>query len=154
MSQPLRFAYISMVIAVQKAKLAARSSWGLGPVSSPPFSSGSSAVIMWARIATSCLNVPLSRRALALIPSTLLEWVEQQARRDLRVEEGRLGRHRLPGLGHLAHLLNRRGAQQERGIGTARLDRLDRVDRALGVGHPVLPCDVVLGHPQRLLQDQ
>ena len=37
-SQPLRLAYISMVIAVQEARLAASSSCGLGPESSPPSS--------------------------------------------------------------------------------------------------------------------
>ena len=40
----LRFAYISIVIAVQDASDAASSSCGLGPMSSPPSSSGSSAV--------------------------------------------------------------------------------------------------------------
>src|SRR5436853_834286 len=154
MSQPLRFAYISIVIAVHEARLAASSSWGLGPVSSPPFSSGSSAVIVWVRIATSCLKVPLSRLALALMASTLLERVEQQARWHLWVEEGRLRRHRFAGLRHLAHLIHRRRAQKERGIGTARLHRLDRVSRALRVADPVLPGDVVLGHPECLLQDQ
>ena len=44
MSQPLRWAYISIVMAVQEARLAASSSCGLGPASSPPRSSGSSAV--------------------------------------------------------------------------------------------------------------
>ena len=42
MSQPLRFAYISIVIAVHEARLAASSSCGLGPLSSPPASVGSS----------------------------------------------------------------------------------------------------------------
>src|SRR5436853_4719041 len=154
MFQPLRFAYISIVIAVQEARLAASSSWGLGPVSSPPLSSGSSAVIVWVRIATSCLKVPFSRWALALMPSTLLEWVEQQACWDLWVEEGRLRRHRFASLRHLAHLVHRRRAKKERRICTTRLHRPDRVGRALGVAHPVLPGDVVLGHPKRLLEDQ
>jgi hypothetical protein len=41
-SQPLRAAYISIVTAVHEARLAASSSCGLGPVSSPPWSCGSS----------------------------------------------------------------------------------------------------------------
>ena len=44
MSQPLRLAYISIVIALQEARLAASSSWGLGPASVPPWARGSSAV--------------------------------------------------------------------------------------------------------------
>ena len=43
-SQPLRIAYISIVIAVHEARLAASSSCRLEPVSSPPWSLGSSAV--------------------------------------------------------------------------------------------------------------
>ena len=39
-SQPLRWAYISIVIAVHDARLAASSSWGSGPASSPPAASG------------------------------------------------------------------------------------------------------------------
>ncbi len=42
-SQPLRLAYISIVIALQEARLAASSSSGLGPASVPPWSAGSSA---------------------------------------------------------------------------------------------------------------
>ncbi len=42
MSQPLRVAYISIVTAVQEARLAASSSCGLGPESLPPVSVGSS----------------------------------------------------------------------------------------------------------------
>src|SRR5919199_4341560 len=110
-SHPLRLAYISIVIAVHDARLAASSSCGLGPLSSPPFSSGSSAVTWCSRISRSCWKVPPLRRAIALMPPTLLEWVEQQAGRDLRVEERRLRRHRLAGGRHLAHLVDRRRPQ-------------------------------------------
>ena len=40
MSQPLRLAYISIVIALHEARLAASSSSGLGPASVPPWSDG------------------------------------------------------------------------------------------------------------------
>ena len=56
MSQPLRWAYISIVIAVQEASAAASSSCGLGPRSSPPASSGSSAVSVWPPALTSWVN--------------------------------------------------------------------------------------------------
>src|ERR671932_452724 len=100
MSQPLRFAYISIVIAVPDARLAASSSCGLGAVSSPPFASGSSAWISCSRISMSCWNLPPFRRAVALMASTLLQGVEDEAGGDLRVEEGRLRRHRLARLRH------------------------------------------------------
>src|SRR5438105_6730761 len=149
MSQPLRLAYISIVIAVHAARLAATSSWGLGPMSSPPFSSGSSAATWCVRISTSCLKLPPSRRAIALMPPTLLEWVEQQAGRDLGVEEGRLRRHRLARLRDGLDLVDGRRAEQERRVGPARLDRGDRVGRPLRVRDAVLARDVVLGHAQR-----
>src|SRR5206468_12207588 len=104
MSQPLRFAYISIVIAVHEARLAASSSCGLGPLSSPPVSSGSSAVMWCSRTSTSCWKVPPLRRAIALMTSTLLQWVEHEAGRDLRVEEGGLRRHRLARRGDLPDL--------------------------------------------------
>src|SRR5438105_184614 len=56
MSQPLRSAYISIVIAVHAARLAAKSSCGLGPWSAPPRSSGSSAVSVWWRTSTGWVN--------------------------------------------------------------------------------------------------
>ena len=55
--QPLRLAYISIVIAVQEASEAASSSCGLGPMSSPPMSSGSSAVMRCLRTLTSWVNL-------------------------------------------------------------------------------------------------
>src|SRR5919199_6291277 len=111
MSQPFRLAYISIVIAVHEARLAASSSWGLGALSSPPFSSGSSAWISCSRISMSCWKLPPLRRAVALMTATLLQGVEDETGWDLRMEEGRLGRHRLPGGGHLLDLLDRRGAE-------------------------------------------
>src|SRR4051812_47559302 len=107
MSQPLRLAYISIVMAVHEARLPASSSWGLGALSSPPFSSGSSAWTSCLRISMSCWNLPPLRRAVALMAATLLQGVEDEAGRDLGVEEGRLGRHRLAGRGHLPDLLDR-----------------------------------------------
>src|SRR5919205_570787 len=153
MSQPLRPAYISIVIAVHDARLAASSSCGLGPVSSPPFASGSSATTWCSRISRSCWKVPPLRRAIALMPPTLLQWVEEQAGRDLRVEEGRLGRHRLARRRDRPDLLDRRGPEQERGVGAAGLDRGDRLVGALGVRDAGLARDVVLGHAERSLQD-
>ena len=70
MFQPLRLAYISIVIAVQEASDAASSSCGLGPMSSPPESSGSSAVSRCWRTFRSCVN--FSRwRATALMAEML-----------------------------------------------------------------------------------
>ena len=67
MSHFLRLAYISIVIAVHEASDAASSSCGLGPMSSPPPSSGSSAVRRCLRTFRSC--VYFSRwRATALMP--------------------------------------------------------------------------------------
>src|SRR3954447_12459441 len=114
-SQPLRVAYISMVIAVHEARLAASSSCGLGAASSPPFSSGSSAWISWLRISMSCWNLPPLRRAFTLMAPTLLQGIEDEAGRDLRVEEGGLRRHRLARRRHLLDLLDWSGAQQEGG---------------------------------------
>src|SRR5947207_2434836 len=54
--QPLRLAYISIVIAVHEASEAASSSCGLGPRSSPPWSAGSSAVNAWVRTFRSAVN--------------------------------------------------------------------------------------------------
>ena len=64
MSQPLRRAYISIVIAVQEASEAASSSCGLGPQSSPPWSFGSSAVIVCRRdldVVAEVLELPCGR---------------------------------------------------------------------------------------------
>ena len=55
MSHFLRFAYISIVIAVHEASDAASSSCGFGPMSSPPDSSGSSAVKWCLRTFRSCV---------------------------------------------------------------------------------------------------
>ena len=68
LDQPLRSAYISSVIAVQEAREAASSSWGLGAVSSPPVSIGSSALTWWSRTRTSCWKACVRRRrAVALM---------------------------------------------------------------------------------------
>ncbi len=55
MSHFFRFAYISIVIAVHEASDAASSSCGFGPMSSPPDSSGSSAVRWCLRTFRSCV---------------------------------------------------------------------------------------------------
>src|SRR4051794_38361248 len=148
-SQPLRLAYISIVIAVHEARLAASSSWGLGPSSLPPWSFGSSAVMWCSRISTSCLKSPPSRRAIALMPRTLLQQVEDEAGWDLREEVGRLGRHRLARLGHLSNLLDGDAAHEEGRLVAARLDGVAGVGEVLRVAEPVLMRDVVLGHPER-----
>ena len=56
MSQPLRWAYISIVTAVHEASAAASSSCGLGPSSWPPDSTGSSTVRVWSPAFTSWVN--------------------------------------------------------------------------------------------------
>src|SRR3954462_9764349 len=65
-SQPLRWAYISIVTAVQDASAAASSSSGSGPVSVPPMSARSSPDSSWLRILT-VWRKPLSRVAVAFI---------------------------------------------------------------------------------------
>src|SRR5437899_11047029 len=130
-SQPWRLAYISIVTAVHDARLAASSSWGLGPSSVPPCSFGSSAVMWCSRISTSCLKSSPSRRAIALILRTLLQRVEDEAGRDLREEVGGLRRHRLARRGHLPHLLDGCAAHEEGGLVAARLDGVARVGRVL-----------------------
>src|SRR5215207_6623939 len=97
--QPLRVAYISIVIAVHEASEAASSSCGLGPSSSPPSSTGSSAVSWCLRILTSWRNFSAWRaeaRMVAML-GPRVERVEHQAREDFREEVRRLGRHDLAG---------------------------------------------------------
>src|SRR3954464_900689 len=99
--QPLRLAYISIVIAVHDASEAASSSCGLGPSSSPPWSSGSSAVSRCLRTLTSCVN--FSRwRATARMPLTLGERVEEHPREHLGEEVSGLRGHVDPGGGDVA----------------------------------------------------
>src|SRR5436190_11905891 len=174
-SQPLRWAYISSVIAVQEASEAASSSWGLGAASSPPESRGSSAPTVWVRMVISCWR-PLSprRRALAFIPdpsvaprletaysSRVGAWpgsvrqrVEDQAGGQLRIEECRFGRHRLPGGRHLAHLGDRRRAHEEAGVERPLVQEPQRLTRVRRVAQPVEVGDVLLAHPQRALEHQ
>src|SRR5215213_11622307 len=105
----LRFAYISIVIAVQEASDAASSSCGFGPMSSPPDVSGSSAVRRCWRTFTSC--VYFSRwRATALMPLILGERVEEHPRQHLGEEVGGLGGHVDPGRGDVADALDWRRA--------------------------------------------
>src|SRR5207244_12287322 len=111
-----------IVSAVQEARLAASSSWGLGPVSSPPLSSGSSAGTWCSRISTSCWKVLPSRRAVALmwlILAWLFQRIEEEPGWDLGIEEGRLRGHRLARLGHALHLLDRGGPEDEGGVRAA-----------------------------------
>src|SRR3954454_20907233 len=99
MTQPLRSAYISIVIAVQEASEAASSSSGLGPMSLPPMSSGSSATRRCSRTRTSCSKLAL-RIAIArmgAIRLLLVQGVEEQAGEHLREEVGRLRGHDLAG---------------------------------------------------------
>src|SRR5687768_8611234 len=137
MSQPLRSAYICIVIAVQDASDAASSSSGLGPRSLPPMSSGSSAVSRWSRMRTSCSYLPL-RMAIARMRPTLLlvERVEHQARRDLREEVGGLRRHDLARRRDLPDELDRDGAHEEAGLHLAVLDLGQRLRRVARVVEP------------------
>src|SRR3954453_7108921 len=90
--QPLRLAYISIVIAVHDASEAASSSCGLGPSSWPPWSSGSSAVSRWLRTSTSWVNFA-RWRATAFMALTLGEGVEEHPREHLGEEVRRLRGH-------------------------------------------------------------
>src|SRR3954454_4346509 len=99
--QPLRLAYISIVIAVQEASEAASSSCGLGPSSWPPWSSGSSAVRWCLRTLSSWVN--LSRwRATAFMPLTLGQRVDGHPREHLGEEVGGFRGHVDPGRRHVA----------------------------------------------------
>src|SRR5450755_3638309 len=118
-SQPLCFAYISIVTAVHEARLAANSSCGHGPSFSPPASVGSSTTKWWPRISTSCASPCwVMRRAVAFISGPQLlripsrsivappllridEWVEQQPRGHLGKEVGGLRRHTLAAGGNI-----------------------------------------------------
>src|SRR3954465_2060777 len=145
-------------MAVQAARDAASSSWGLGPESSPPLSLGSSMVSWWSRILMLCRNVPvLWAVAFMLSPVwqiPLGQRVEHQSSRDLRVEERRLGRHVDPRGGDLLDLLDRAGAQEEGAVVRARAHELTglvvgaRVAEALQVG------DRLLGHAEHALEHQ
>src|SRR5215210_7832486 len=141
--QPLRLAYISIVIAVQEASEAASSSCGLGPWSEPPSSSGSSAVSRCLRTLTSCVN--FSRcRATALIALTLGQRVEQHPREDLGEEVRRLRRHVDPRGGDVADAVDGRRAHEERRLDLAGLDAGARLLRVARVVEPLEVRDVVL----------
>src|SRR3954454_5987655 len=107
--QPLRLAYISIVIAVHEASEAASSSCGLGPSSWPPWSSGSSAVRRCLRTLTSWVS--FSRcRATAFMPLTLGEGVEEHPREHLGEEVRGLRGHVDPGRRDIADPVHRRRA--------------------------------------------
>src|SRR6478736_4016858 len=129
MSQPLRSAYISIVMAVQEASEAASSSSGLGPVSWPPMSSGSSATRRCSRTRSSCSYLPL-RIAMARIGATMLllvQRVEEQAGKHLRIEERGLRGHDLARRGDVADPLDRGSAHEEPGLHVAGEDALARL---------------------------
>src|SRR5919112_5144579 len=117
--QPLRLAYISIVMAVQEASEAASSSCGLGPRSWPPCSCGSSTVTWWPRTATSCVYFSRRRaRARIALPavevlrlisaiSALLKGIEHHPGQHLGEEVRGLGRHGRAGGGDRADLLDR-----------------------------------------------
>src|SRR4051794_6247921 len=115
MFQLLRLAYISIVIAVQEASEAASSSCGLGPMSSPPEPSGSSAVRRCWRTLRSC--VKFSRwRAMALMGMSLGQRVEQLAREHLGEEVGGLRGHVHARRRDVADVLDGSWAHEERGL--------------------------------------
>src|SRR3954447_5991852 len=155
-SQPLRLAYISIVIAVHEASEAASSSWGLGPSWAPPRSFGSSAVIVCEPILTSWRN-PASRVADArMVPMlrSVSQRVEQQSGEYLREEVGRLGRHDLARGGDLADEVDRRRAHEQRGLHVACADALPRLVPRAGVVEAPEVRDVVLGHAEGALQQE
>src|SRR4051812_14778007 len=153
MSQPLRLAYISIVTAVQEARLAASSSWGLGAVSVPPASCGSSIDSSWLRTLTTWRNPP-SRVAVAFMVFLLYQWIEEQPGGHLREEERRLGRHVDTRRGDLAHLLDGGAAQEERGVVGALEDQPARLVVGARVPQPAQVADVILGQAERALQDE
>src|SRR4051812_40010875 len=135
MFHALRLAYISIVIAVQDASEAASSSCGLGPRSSPPDPSGSSAVRWCWRTLRSC--VKFSRwRATAIMAESLGERVEQLAREHLGEEVGGLRRHVHARRRDVADVLDGGRAHKERGL---RLAGLDPGTGLLGVARVVEP---------------
>src|SRR3954453_12506296 len=151
--QPLRLAYISIVMAVQEASDAASSSCGLGPSSWPPWSSGSSAVSRCLRTLTSCVN--FSRwRATARMPLTLGERVEEHPRQHLGEEIRRLRGHVDPGGGHVPNAVDGRRAHEQRGLDLPGLHAGARLLRVARVVEAVEAGDVVLGHAERALEQQ
>src|SRR4051794_22030255 len=149
MSQPLRSAYICIVIAVQEASAAASSSSGAGPRSLPPMSSGSSATSRWSRTRISCSYLPL-RMAIARMPRSLplIERVEEQAGQDLREEERGLRGHHLARRRDVADALHRRRPHEEAGLHVAVEDAPARLLGRARVVEPVEVRDVVLAHAQ------
>src|SRR3954470_4557737 len=149
MSQPLRSAYICIVIAVQEASAAASSSSGAGPTSRPPMSSGSSATSRWSRTRTSCSYLPL-RMAIARMTSRLprIQRVEEQAGQDLGEEVRRLRRHDLAGRCDVADALHRGSPHEEAGLHLAVEDApAGLLGRARVVQAPEVG-DVVLAHAE------
>src|SRR3954453_20495310 len=151
--QPLRLAYISIVIAVQEASEAASSSCGLGPSSSPPWSSGSSAVRWCLRTLTSWVN--FSRwRATAFMALTLGEGIEEHPREDLGEEVGGLRGHVDAGRRDVANPVDRRRAHEQRGLRRSRLDAGACLLRVAGVVEALEVGDVVLGHAEGALEQE
>src|SRR5215208_580383 len=101
-SQPLRAAYISIVMAVQAASAAATVRVGEGPSLAPPATSGSSMTSRWPPwISTSCVN-PWRRRAVALtIVGTRVATLEQLG--VVHVGEARHREHEVRGSVEVAH---------------------------------------------------
>src|SRR3954464_2102528 len=151
--QPLRLAYISIVIAVHDASEAASSSCGLGPSSRPPWSSGSSAVSRCLRTSTTWVN--LSRwRALARMALTLGQLVEEHPREHLGEEVRGLRGHVHPGGGDGADAVHRSRAHEQRGLDLAGLDAGARLVRVARVVEAVEVGDVVLGHAEGALEEE
>src|SRR3954453_12759131 len=156
-SQPLRLAYISIVIAVHAASDAASISCGLGPVSSPPLSVGSSMVSWWSRIRMTWRRLP-ERVAVAFMSSmmanALRERVEHQSSRPLRVEERGLRRHVDAGGRDLLDLADRAAPQEEGAVVLLGLHERQRLVVGARVAEAVEVGDVVLGHAEHALEDQ
>src|SRR3954463_11138040 len=135
-------------MAVQDASEAASSSCGLGPSSSPPWSSGSSAVSWCLRTLTSWVN--FSRcRATARMPLTLGKRVEEHPREHLGEEVRGLGGHVDARGGDVADAVDRRRAHEQRRLDLARLDEGARLLRVARVVEAVEVGDVLLRHAER-----
>src|SRR4051812_27241129 len=144
-------------MAVHAASDAASISCGLGPVSSPPLSVGSSMMSWWSRIRMAWRRLP-ERVAVAFMGSmmanALRERVEHQSSWDLGIEERRLRRHVDAGRGDLLDLAHGAAAQEERAVERLGLHELQRLRVGARVAQAVEVGDVVLRHPEDALEDQ
>src|SRR6476646_10681902 len=115
-------------------RIARSAAASIAVVSSPPRPAPTTGS-RWARPGSSTRTPATSSRAARHTRSQLLSnWVEQEAGGELRVEEGRLLRHRLARVREPGDLLDRDRLQQERGRRFAAVDGGNRLLRRRRVG--------------------